>query len=102
MLDSAISSAVADAPHAINTARLMRSGNETSHSSARCPPMDPPIRTLHSVMPRPSASADSITAWSRTVTIGKFAPKGLPVTGSIEEGPVVPWHPPKTFGQTTK
>ena len=36
------------------------------------------------------------------VIIGKAEPYGLPVSGSIDAGPVDPWHPPSTLAQTTK
>ena len=45
-------------------------------------------------------------AWARTmsriVMTGKSSPQGLPVFGSVEEGPVVPIQAPTTFGQITK
>ena len=56
---SAISSAVARAPHAITTACGTRSGNATAHSSARWPPIDPPTTAAHRAMPSRSASAAS-------------------------------------------
>ncbi len=84
------------------TARGTRSGNDTAHSSARWPPIDPPTTLAQRSMPSVSASAASTTTWSRIVMAGKREPYGTPVTGSIDAGPVVPWQPPSTLGQTTK
>ena len=39
---------------------------------------------------------------SRIVTTGKRDPYGRPVEGSIDDGPVDPWHPPSVLGHTTK
>src|SRR2546427_12098279 len=39
---------------------------------------------------------------SRVVITGNFSAYGQPVAGSIEEGPVVPRHPPRTFEHSTK
>ncbi len=39
---------------------------------------------------------------SRMVTKGNWMPKGRPVAGSVELGPVDPWQPPRTLAQTTK
>ena len=39
---------------------------------------------------------------SRIVTIGKARPQGLPVSGLVEAGPVVPVQPPITLAQITK
>ena len=38
---------------------------------------------------------------SRIVTVGNLEPQRLP-SGASEDGPVLPWHPPITFGQITK
>ena len=100
--ESAISSAVAWAPHAITTAWGTRSGNATAHSSARWPPIEPPTTAAQRGMPRWSASAASTTTWSRIVTVGKREPYGAPVSGSSDAGPVLPWQPPSTLGQMTK
>jgi hypothetical protein len=39
---------------------------------------------------------------SRIVMTGKARPQGLPVCGSVDDGPVVPMQAPTTFGQITK
>src|SRR5690349_18911085 len=39
---------------------------------------------------------------SATVITGKSGPYGLPVAGSIDDGPVVPRQPPSRFVDTTK
>jgi hypothetical protein len=36
------------------------------------------------------------------VKSGKARPYGSPVAGLIDDGPVVPWQPPRRFGQMTK
>jgi hypothetical protein len=38
---------------------------------------------------------------SLIVTAGKREPQRFP-SGAIDDGPVDPWHPPITLGQTTK
>jgi len=85
----------------MTTARATRSGKPTAHSNARMPPIDPPITPYHRAIPKQSASAASTTTWSRIVMRGKREPYGWPSAAS-HAGPVVPWHPPRTFGQTTK
>ena len=79
-----------------------RSGYVAAHSSARCPPIDPPTTDAHFSMPSSSASSASTAIWSRIVIVGNFDPYGRPDSGSTDAGPVVPWHPPSTFGATTK
>jgi hypothetical protein len=39
---------------------------------------------------------------SATVTTGKSDPYGLPVAGFVDDGPVVPRHPPRRLVLTTK
>ena len=39
---------------------------------------------------------------SATVITGKSGPYGLPVAGSVDDGPVVPRQPPSRFVETTK
>src|SRR5437762_5233477 len=39
---------------------------------------------------------------SRVVITGNFSAYGQPVAGLIEDGPVVPRHPPRTFEHSTK
>ena len=38
---------------------------------------------------------------SRIVSVGNLLPQRLP-SGAIEDGPVLPWQPPITFGQMMK
>lgn len=64
------------------------------------PPIEPPTTAAHRPMPRASASAASAATWSRTVRYGNRDPQGRP-SGPGEEGPVLPWQPPSTFGATT-
>ena len=71
------------------TAERTRSGWVTAHSSARIPPIEPPITQAQEEMPRASARAASAATWSRTVTKGNLLPHGRP-SGPGEEGPVVP------------
>ena len=65
------------------------------------PPIDPPTTPAHRSMPSWSARAASTETWSRMVTSGKRDPYGAP-SGATDAGPVVPRHPPRTLGQTTK
>ena len=72
-----------------------------------------PLQHLHAaeraadraVQPRRSrggrAGAGARVTRSATVKWGKRRPYGLPVAGSMEEGPVVPRQPPSRFGQIT-
>jgi len=53
-------------------------------------------------MPSASISRRWASTMSATVTTGKDSPYGRPVSGLIEEGPVLPEHPPMTFEQITK
>jgi len=99
---NAICSAVAAAPHAMITACGTRSGYVTAHSRARCPPIEPPTTHAHRSMPSASARAASTAIWSRIVIVGNCEPYGAPVSGLVDDGPVDPWQPPKTFGATTK
>src|SRR6266481_5922740 len=39
---------------------------------------------------------------SRIVITGNDMAYGAPVAGLIDDGPVVPWHPPRTLEQTMK
>lgn len=96
----AICSAEAAAGAASTSSEPVRSGRLTAHSSARIPPMEPPTTAAHRPMPSTSASAASAATWSRTVRYGKREPQGAR-SGPGEEGPVLPWQPPSTFGATT-
>jgi len=71
---SPICSALAAAPQATTTARSSRSGWPTAHSSARIPPIDPPMTAAHRSRPRAPASATSTATWSRMVMRGKRLP----------------------------
>ena len=69
--------------------RARRRGRDTStaHSSTRMPPIEPPTTAAHRSMPSASASAASTATWSRIVIVGKREPYGVPVAGSIDDGP---------------
>ena len=71
-----------------------------AHSMARMPPKEPPSTAAHCRMPSASASSCSARTVSRTVTMGKRPPQGLP-SGARSSGPVLPWQPPMAFGATT-
>ena len=77
-----------------------RSGCVTAHSSERIPPIEPPMTAAQRRMPSWSASRASTSTWSRTVTNGNREPHGRP-SGAADEGPVVPWQPPRTLDATT-
>ncbi len=53
-------------------------------------------------MPSTSRNARSVRTMSATVITGKSGPYGLPVAGSVDDGPVVPRQPPSRFVETTK
>ncbi len=53
-------------------------------------------------MPSTSRKARSQRTMSATVITGKSAPYGRPVSGFVDEGPVVPRHPPSRLVDTTK
>ncbi len=93
-------SAEATAPTARTSALATRSGAPAAHSSARIPPIEPPTTDAHRRMPRASASRASAATWSATVMRGKRDPYAAP-SPATDAGPVVPWHPPSTFGATT-
>ena len=65
------------------------------------PPIEPPTTDNQRFTPRWSASAAWVRTVSRIDTAGNRAPYGVPVAGSFDAGPVVPWHPPRTLAQTT-
>ena len=56
---------------------------------------------MYFLIPIASENATSPATMSRIVTDGKRDPQRLP-SGAIDDGPVLPWHPPMTLGQTTK
>ena len=74
----------------------------TAHSSACMPPSEPPATAASRVIPSSSRSARSARTMSATVMTGKSDPYGRPVAGFVDEGPVVPRHPPSRFELTTK
>ncbi|GMA89206.1 hypothetical protein GCM10025868_44560 [Angustibacter aerolatus] len=96
----AIWSALAAAVDASTRALATRSGWVTAHSTTRMPPIEPPTTLAHVPMPRASARRTSASTWSRTVRNGKREPQARP-SGATDDGPVVPWQPPSTFGATT-
>ena len=53
-------------------------------------------------IPRASLSRTWLRTQSLTVTMGNEGPKGFPVAGSVLDGPVLPWQPPRLFTPTTK
>ena len=53
-------------------------------------------------IPSTSRNARWVRTMSPTVMTGKSAPKGSPVAGSMDDGPVVPRQPPSRFVDTTK
>ena len=75
-----------------------RRGCATAHSSARMPPIDPPTtraptrrcRARRRARPPPPPDRAVVMTGKRLRTGGR--------RGSIDDGPVVPWHPPSTFG----
>ncbi len=87
---------------AMATIRRTRRGNSIAKSRAVMPPIEPPMTACNSEMPRCSSSSFCVFTMSWMVTNGKRRPKGRPVAGSVEAGPVDPWHPPRTLAQTTK
>ena len=64
------------------------------------PPIEPPRTAAQRAIPSSAASRASTLTWSRTVTKGKRLPQRRP-SGASDEGPVVPWQPPRTFEATT-
>jgi hypothetical protein len=78
------------------------SGYLRHHSRTWSPPMEPPTTESILFMPRWSISAFWAVTMSPMVTTGKSRPKGLPVFGLIEPGPVEPIQLPNMLEQTTK
>jgi hypothetical protein len=66
------------------------------------PPMLPPV--AHRIVGISSASSSHRCAsiMSATVTTGNDSPYGRPVSGLIEDGPVLPEHPPITLEHRMK
>src|ERR1017187_5310766 len=77
-------------------------GYAAAHSSACMPPIDPPETASSRPMPNQSISSFCSRTISPIVITGNAIAYGQPVDGLIDEGPVVPLHPPNTFVQTTK
>ena len=67
----------------------------------RLPPKLAPATIAQREIPKRSASLASAAHMSRMVISGKRGPHGAP-SGAGDAGPVEPWQPPSTFGQTTK
>ena len=66
------------------------------------PPSEPPATAASRVIPSSFRNARSARTMSATVMTGKSDPYGRPVAGFVDEGPVVPRHPPSRFVLTTK
>src|SRR5579863_9114855 len=64
--------------------------------------MDPPETDNSLSMPNESMSIFCARTMSPIVITGNDIPYGQPVAGLMEEGPVVPRHPPSTLVQITK
>ena len=86
----------------MTAARSISSGASSAHCSACIPPSDPPTAACSRSTPSVRSSARCTVLRSRTVIRGKSRPYGSPVAGSIDDGPVVPWQPPRRFAHTTK
>src|SRR5205814_5132717 len=63
---------------------------------------DPPAIAARRAIPSSSRKARSVRTMSATVITGKSDPYGLPVVGLVDDGPVVPLHPPRRLVLTTK
>ncbi|MNI67008.1 hypothetical protein D3C73_1226100 [compost metagenome] len=72
------------------------------HCNACMPPRLPPITAAHCATPSESARRAWLCTQSSTVSTGKSAPNGLPVSGLRLLGPVEPLQPPRLFRLTTK
>ena len=94
-------SALQRAAVASNNSRSTRWGSSIAHSRARMPPIEPPITACQRKMPKRMASCRSAATRSRMVKAGKRGPQGRP-SGAGLEGPLLPWQPPNTLGQSTK
>ena len=73
----------------------------TAHSSARMPPIEPPITAKNRSMPSSSARRRSTATWSRMVIVGKRLPHGRPV-GSDRGGAGRALAAAEHVGATTK
>src|SRR5260370_1026387 len=65
-------------------------------------PIDPPETESRRLMPRESISIFCKRTMSPMVITGNDMAYGQPVAGLMEDGPVVPRHPPSTLEQITK
>src|SRR5208283_4994123 len=99
---NAICCALCRVVQAIGIAETTRSGQETAHSRACIPPMDPPVTESSRAMPNQSISIRCTRTMSPTVITGNDMAYGQPVAGFTDAGPVVPRHPPRTFEQIMK
>ena len=87
---------------ATTTACVSSSGCDSDHCSACMPPSDPPTTASKRSMPRWATSARCTATKSLTSSSGKSSPYGCPVSGFVEDGPVLPWQPPIRLAHTTK
>src|ERR1019366_5201945 len=74
---------------AIATTASTCSGNRIAHSNACIPPSEPPATAASRSIPSAFRKARSVRTMSATVITGKSGPYGLPVAGSIDDGPAV-------------
>ena len=81
--------------------RSTASGAMIAHSSTCIAPIEPPTTAATRSIPIAPANASCARTWSRIVRKGKRVPHSTP-SGASDAGPVDPWHPPITFGATTK
>ena len=70
------------------------------HSIARIPPSEPPMTVANRSIPSRSASARSVSTWSRMEIAGNREPHALP-SGAGEAGPVVPRQLPSALVTST-
>ncbi|CAB4589061.1 unannotated protein [freshwater metagenome] len=65
------------------------------------PPSEGPTAITYPGIFNLFVNATSALTMSRIVKTGNLDPQRFP-SGEIEDGPVLPWQPPITFGQITK
>ena len=94
--------AVSRAEAQTSTPRSTSPGWSIAHCSTCMPPREPPIAPCTRVIPSWASRRWCTVTRSETVKCGNRSPYGRPVDGSIDDGPVVPLHPPSRFGLTTK
>ncbi len=86
---------------AITTAWRRSSGCVSAHSSTCMPPSEPPKAASSRWMPRWWIIARWTVTKSPMSRSGKSSPYAWPVAGSMLDGPVVPWQPPRRLAQIT-